>query len=257
MASWTTRITNDAALAGLRRLYRRHGYLTERLISRATSIPNPHFYEHRFGGLLRAYEMVGFKPDREMGFVTGFGDRLRLVAAVRRSVDACRAADAELFVNDHWRVALACGAPAVHLGQEDLYALGDGGRGELRASGLALGISTHSLWELCRARCLAPRYIACGPVWPTLTKAMPWRAQGLDNLRWWRRMAGAPVVAIGGILTVDRVRQAAACGVDGVCVVRGLGEDPRATVPQYLLALEDGRADDAAAAVPLPHPSLG
>ena len=46
------------------------------------------------------------------------------------------------------------------------------------------------------ARTLSPRYIACGPVWPTLTKAMPWIAQGLDNLAWWCRMAGVPVVAI-------------------------------------------------------------
>lgn len=180
--------------------------------------------------------------------------------AVRRSAQACRAAGAELFVNDHWQLAREFAGPGigVHLGQEDLLALGASGRAALAGSGLALGISTHSLWELCRARSLAPRYIACGPVWPTLTKAMPWRAQGLHNLRWWRRMAGAPVVAIGGILEPEPVRAAAACGVDGVCVVRALGDDPARAVPALQRALETGRAEatDVHEAPALPQPSL-
>ena len=48
----------------------------------------------------------------------------------------------------------------MHLGQEDLLALGDAGRAALRDAGLALGVSTHSLWELARAGALAPRYLA-------------------------------------------------------------------------------------------------
>ena len=103
---------------------------------------------------------------------------------VRQSVEDSRAAGAELFVNDHWQVAHAFGATGAHLGQEDLVALGDDGRAALQATGMALGISSHSLWELARARTLSPRYIACGPVWPTLTKDMPWLPQGLDNLAW-------------------------------------------------------------------------
>ncbi|MFC5498846.1 thiamine phosphate synthase [Caenimonas terrae] len=185
-----------------------------------------------------------------------WSDMLR--GEVRRSVAACDEAGAELFVNDHWRLAAEVGARGVHLGQEDVLALGDAGRAELAATGMALGISSHSLWELCRARVLGPRYIACGPVWPTLTKAMPWRPQGLDNLAWWCRMAGAPVVAIGGILEPDKVFEAARCGADGVCIVRGLGEHPRAVVPRLQAALEAGR--QAAAGTPLepsqPHPSL-
>jgi hydroxymethylpyrimidine kinase / phosphomethylpyrimidine kinase / thiamine-phosphate diphosphorylase len=93
-----------------------------------------------------------------------------------------------------------------------------------------LGISSHSLWELARARSLAPAYIACGPVWPTLTKVMPWRPQGLDNLAWWCTMAGAPVVAIGGILSAEQITQAARCGASGVCAVRVLGDDPERIV---------------------------
>lgn len=37
--------------------------------------------------------------------------------SIRRSVSACRAVGAELFINDHWRIALEAGASGVHLGQ--------------------------------------------------------------------------------------------------------------------------------------------
>ena len=140
-----------------------------------------------------------------------------------------------------------------------VLALGEAGRAALRASGLALGVSSHAVWELCRACGLAPRYVACGPVWPTTTKDMPWRPQGLDNLAWWCDVAGAPVVAIGGILAPEQVRQAAACGAAGVCVLRGLGSDPRLTVAALQQAFEEGRQDALARAerpVPRLHPTL-
>lgn len=186
-------------------------------------------------------------------------DELR--CAIRQALGACREAGATLVVNDHWRLAaeLTAGAArgiAVHLGQEDLLALGDAGRAELQACGLPLGISSHSLWELARARSLAPWYVACGPVWPTLTKAMPWRAQGLDNLSWWVHMAGVPVVAIGGILEPAQATQAARSGAAGVCVVRGLGADPAATLPVWQAAIAAGRAAPRLPVPGLPHPSL-
>jgi thiamine-phosphate diphosphorylase len=175
---------------------------------------------------------------------------------VQQAVDYSAAAGAELFVNDHWQLAEELGAPGVHLGQEDLLALGEPGRERLRASGMALGVSSHSLWELARARTLAPRYIACGPVWPTLTKDMPWVPQGLDNLAWWVRAAQVPVTAIGGILEPAQVQQVARTGTDGVCIVRGLGEEPRQTLPAFEAALAAGRAGAALAPPAWPHPSL-
>lgn len=181
-----------------------------------------------------------------------------LRSEIQSSVAIAAAADAELFINDHWQLGADLGARGVHLGQEDLLALGDAGRSALQVTGMAIGISSHSLWELCRARTLQPRYIACGPVWPTLTKAMPWRAQGLDNLSWWCRMAQAPVVAIGGILGADQVFDAARYGADGICIVRGLGDHPEAVVPTLQDAMESGRASAANADLGpgWPHPSL-
>lgn len=186
----------------------------------------------------------------------GWDNSLRL--EVQRSLAASDAAAAELFINDHWQLATQAGARGVHLGQEDLLALGTSGRAALQASGMAVGISSHSLWELCRARTLRPRYIACGPVWPTLTKAMPWRAQGLDNLSWWCRMAGCPVVAIGGVLGVEQVFDAARSGADGICIVRGLGDRPGPVVPALFAAMRNGRtsAESSGIEKAWPHPSL-
>jgi hydroxymethylpyrimidine kinase / phosphomethylpyrimidine kinase / thiamine-phosphate diphosphorylase len=175
---------------------------------------------------------------------------------VTQAVAASTACKAELFVNDHWQLAHDLGAPGVHLGQEDLLALGEVGRARLLATGMALGVSSHSLWELARARTLSPRYIACGPVWPTVTKDMPWLPQGMDNLAWWCRAAQAPVTAIGGILEPRQVQEVARTGCDGVCVVRGLGEDPRATVPAFEAALRAGRAEPPVPAPQWPHPTL-
>jgi thiamine monophosphate synthase len=93
-------------------------------------------------------------------------------------------------------------------------------------------------------------------VWPTLTKDMPWVPQGLDNLAWWCRAATAPVTAIGGILAPREVEAAASTGADGVCIVRGLGEDPRATLPAFEAALAAGRARPLPEPPTWPHPSL-
>ena len=67
--------------------------------------------------------------------------------------------------------------------------------------------------------------------------------------------AGVPVTAIGGILDAREVQAAASTGVDGVCIVRGLGEDPRQTVPALQAALAAGRVQVRAPAA-WPHPTL-
>jgi len=183
----------------------------------------------------------------------------RLQAALAMASDAARRAGATLIVNDHWREALASGLDFVHLGQEDLLALTPDDRRTLaaaRAGGLRLGLSSHSLWELARAVAWQPDYLACGPVWPTLTKAMPWVPQGLDNLAWWVAMAPAPVVGIGGVLAPDQLTAVAASGAAAGCVVRGLQPGAGPAVVDWLAAWQRGAAAPAAAPAGWPHPSL-
>ena len=181
--------------------------------------------------------------------------------AVTRSQRAADAVGVLLVVNDHWRIAIDAGARSLHLGQEDLLALSAQDRTKLQAAregGVQLGVSSHSLWELCRASALAPDYIACGPIWPTTTKDMPWHPQGLDNLAWWAHMAPAPVVGIGGILEPAQLQAVAETGATGGCVVRGLGDDPGLTLPAWRAAWEQGkrRHPDDRAVTHGPHPSL-
>ncbi len=188
------------------------------------------------------------------------GWQARLRESIARSQRAADAAGVVLVINDHWQAALQAGARALHLGQEDLLALTPGDRDALQAAreaGVQLGLSSHSLWELCRAAALQPDLIACGPVWPTTTKDMPWLPQGLDNLAWWAHMAPAPVVGIGGVLEPAQLQAVAAAGAAGGCVVRGLGDDPPSTLPAWLAAWSDGRSPTGRAPAPaLPHPSL-
>jgi hydroxymethylpyrimidine kinase / phosphomethylpyrimidine kinase / thiamine-phosphate diphosphorylase len=96
----------------------------------------------------------------------------------------------------HWALALQHGAYGVHVGQEDLDQVD---LPALRCAGVRLGLSTHSYWEVARAYALRPSYIACGPIFATQSKDMPWVLQGLDNLRYWVGLLDVPVVGIAGI----------------------------------------------------------
>jgi hydroxymethylpyrimidine kinase/phosphomethylpyrimidine kinase/thiamine-phosphate diphosphorylase len=180
---------------------------------------------------------------------------LEIRAAIEQSLRAVAGTGSRLWINDHWQFALAAGAQALHLGQEDWEALAANERASLLSSGALLGLSSHSLWELARARGLDPHYIACGPVWPTTTKTMPWQAQGMDNLAWWVHMAGCPVVAIGGILAPEQVQACAEQGAAAVCLVRALEQQP-SRLPQFQAAFDQGRSRPAVGAVQPPHPAL-
>ena len=85
---------------------------------------------------------------------------------------------AQVFINDHWQLALAAGAYGVHLGQEDLDTADIEA---LRSSGMRLGLSTHTPAELARAHAVQPSYLAIGPIYPTTLKVMPYQPVGLDH----------------------------------------------------------------------------
>lgn len=158
----------------------------------------------------------------------------------------------QLWINDHWQLALKAPGVGLHLGQQDWAALSVDDKKLLLNSGVKLGISSHSLWELARARGLKPHYIACGPVWPTTTKDMAWHPQGLVNLAWWAHMAGRPVVAIGGLLEAEQVQACAANGASAACLVRAL-EQPGADLAQFAAAWASGRRG-AVASLACPRP---
>jgi len=174
---------------------------------------------------------------------------------VRQSIAAARACDAQLFINDHWRIAVEEGAYGVHLGQEDLASAD---LGAIAQAGLRLGVSTHAYWEVCRAWALRPSYIACGPIHPTGAKKMPWLAQGDDNLaHWCALLRPLPVVAIAG-MDAPRAAQAMGCGAAGVAVISGItaAADPEAAIAQLRRAVAEGRDAGRRAAPALARSTL-
>jgi thiamine-phosphate pyrophosphorylase len=153
---------------------------------------------------------------------------------VNAAIEASREyPDAQLFINDHWQLALAGRAYGVHLGQEDLDTADIEA---LRKAGLRLGLSTHTPAELARAHAVQPSYLAIGPIYPTTLKVMPYEPVGLERLRLWARQgAPYPVVAIGGI-SLALMPGVMACGVDGAAVVSAvtLAADPEQAALQGL-----------------------
>ena len=151
---------------------------------------------------------------------------------IERCVAACQGSDTQLFINDHWEMAVKAGAYGVHLGQEDMDTAD---LAAIEAAGLRLGLSTHSVSELDRALSVNPSYVASGAIFPTTTKQMPTAPQGLDNLRQYVQQAGdTPVVAIGGI-DLDNAREVLATGAASLAVVRAVTEaaDPEAAVKAF------------------------
>ena len=153
-----------------------------------------------------------------------------IAAQVRAAVAAGnKVPGAQVFINDHWQLALTGKAYGVHLGQEDLDTAD---LAALYNAGIRLGLSTHTPAELARAHAVQPSYLAIGPIYPTTLKVMPYEPVGLERLATLAKQAGLypklPVVAIGGI-SLARMPGVLACGVDGVAVVSAvtLAADPK------------------------------
>ena len=160
-----------------------------------------------------------------------------LAAQIAQSIAIARSTPgAQLFINDHWQLALQHGAYGVHLGQEDL---GTVDLKALRDSGVRLGLSTHSYWEVARAWALRPSYIACGPIFATQSKDMPWIPQGLDNLRYWAHVLPLPVVGIAGI-DARNVADVASTGAASAAVISAITQaaDPEAACKVLMLGFE-------------------
>ncbi|QKO21859.1 thiamine phosphate synthase [Rhodoferax sp. BAB1] len=142
---------------------------------------------------------------------------------VEAAVEAVRGTQALLFINDHWRQAIAAGAYGVHLGQEDME-IAD--FAAIRNAGLRLGLSSHGYAEMVRADRLSPSYIAMGAVYPTTLKRMATAPQGPGRLAAYvRLMRDVPGVAIGGI-DASRLAEVKASGVGSVAVVRAITHAP-------------------------------
>jgi len=63
------RYTDQELIDRLRSLYQNRGILSGLIIDETESMPSTSVYVHRFGSLIRAYQMVGFTPDRDYRYL--------------------------------------------------------------------------------------------------------------------------------------------------------------------------------------------
>ncbi|WP_338728320.1 bifunctional hydroxymethylpyrimidine kinase/phosphomethylpyrimidine kinase [Shewanella baltica] len=161
-----------------------------------------------------------------------------LEAQIQTAIALGKHFNAQLFINDHWQLAIKHHAFGVHLGQEDL-AVTD--LAAIQAAGLALGISSHSYFELLLAHQYSPSYIALGHIFPTTTKQMPSAPQGLAKLKHYVALLQDhyPLVAIGGI-DLTNLAKVKATGVGNIAVVRAItkAKDPLAAFAELSQAWE-------------------
>lgn len=162
-----------------------------------------------------------------------------------RAIELGRRYQAQVFINDYWQLAIKHGAYGVHLGQEDIE---ESNLAQLTKAGIRLGLSTHGYYELLRIVQIHPSYIALGHIFPTTTKQMPSKPQGLVRLALYQKLIdsipygcthegactlilGYPTVAIGGIdqSNADQVWQT---GVSSLAVVRAitLAQSPKPVI---------------------------
>jgi thiamine-phosphate pyrophosphorylase len=175
------------------------------------------------GGAAVALHLRG--PATPGGHIFALAADLRAVASSHGAL---------LVVNDRVDVALAAGVDAVHLGERSLsvpearMVLGPGAR---------VGASVHDAERAALVAAEGSTWIFVGTLYATPTH--PGRpGGGPDLVRGVARVAGAPLVGIGGV-TPARVAEVRAAGAHGVAIVRGVWDapDPARAVRDYLDAL--------------------
>ena len=167
------------------------------------------------------------------------GSQYAIRQQIKEAMELVEHTDCQLFINDHWELAIELGAYGVHLGQEDLHTAD---LNAIRSAGLRLGISTHGFAEIQCVRALNPSYIALGHIFPTNTKDMPSKPQGVERLAKYVKLCeGVPTVAIGGI-NLSRRSDVAKTGVNGIAVVSAITHAEHPLQAYKTLAQEAGFA---------------
>lgn len=77
--------TNEQVLDVLRALWKQHGRLSQKLISKAKGLPSTGTYWSRFGGLRQAYELIGYSGRQSSPSITD--TRKRLASVKRRLLE--------------------------------------------------------------------------------------------------------------------------------------------------------------------------
>jgi len=138
---------------------------------------------------------------------------------VKKSMSHCHV---PLIINDRIDVALASGADGVHIGQKDMpFKMAR----KLMGPNAIIGLSVETWENVEQAQEFDVDYLGISPVYPSSTKTdtkKPWGLEGLARIKAFSRH---PLVAIGGInsLNAEKVIRS---GADGLAVVSAICAAP-------------------------------
>ncbi len=127
----------------------------------------------------------------------------------------CHDNEVMFIVNDNVLLAKSVNADGVHLGQGDESIIL---ARRVMGPNAILGLSISTLDELNKSDVTECDYIGVGPVFPTKTKIDAKPSRGIDVLRKIVQNSPVPVVAIGGINSVN-ARACIECGTSGIAVI--------------------------------------
>lgn len=135
------RYTNEELIERLRTLYQNRGFLSGLIINETDGMPSSTVYAYRFGSLIRAYQMVGFTPDRDYRY-------LEINRFLRRL-------HPEIVARTETQIA-ALGGQVVRDPATDLLRLNDEFSVSLVLARCQTGDAGHSRWKVRFDTSLAP-----------------------------------------------------------------------------------------------------
>ena len=144
-----------------------------------------------------------------------------LLARARRLSGLCHDYEALFVVNDRPDIAALADADGVHVGQDDLPVQSVR---RILPPGRIVGVSTHDLDQVRRAAAAVPDYIAVGPMFPSLTKAI----RDVPGPALWREASqetAIPLAAIGGV-SPESLPELVGLGCRRICVCQAVIGEP-------------------------------
>lgn len=148
--------------------------------------------------------------------------------------------DVPLIINDNLKIAMACDADGIHVGNSDISPL------FIRKEWSPLKIIGYSIEhteQMVSPEAAASSYLAASPIFGTPTKTDTIIEWGLHGLRQLRKLSSQPLFAIGGIDEHNAFRVSSA-GADCIAVVSAIcGADAPAYAAEKIRnEIERGRS---------------
>lgn len=148
--------------------------------------------------------------------------------------------DATFIINDALKVAAACKADGVHLGQSDTDPVL---ARKILGPDAIIGWSVETMDQARKAENLPVDYLGVSPIFSTPTKTdtgTPWGLEGLKKLS---TFTCFPLVAIGGINS-DNASSVIKAGADGIAVVSAIcgSFDPKCAARNLRRQVAEARA---------------